>query len=871
MKKYRRILLFALIMGITISNPFPTFAANEECDDTYFENNYINGKITYERNGNQVTFSGVDGSMVYYTINGGEKNEVDSTGSFTVTIVGSTFEVELRLKEDDSKCAKDVTYASYIFSEESMTRNPQYDSICSSFREEHETLKEKLPYCFQEYVPEDSVFTNEEVQTWIDNLLTTPENKVQSNLTEDTGDGITGPKNIETVGDKNVLGFTCDYYTGEKTKRTYSHKALTSKSAGGIEGCYETCKEVVEVIMDPPVDVEAGMCFHYVAEIRSKVECEYVYTEPKPTYEPACYETPTCSSGGGSTHHMGGPTGEFDSCVNRCDGGKYSQKCINQCYDETYKKPSDDLLSYTPISKNSILATPTEGEACPNLEGTAEEVYQAKQDYPGGYYENGKWVSSGPCASDIGYYYFRSVAQTTQTLNMLRGKYTGYGDTRKYGATRGDGILYRTQINGNVSNCNDTCWWSNRGCKEGQPVTKKQADEKYQEALKKWEENKASCEGMGKTCSNEQGVYTITVDRETMEGNETTDSYESEQKQNSSEVGGAFPSMVEETDGICMGATCTREEQKNNPDCYDYRDVLSFPKNYINNKTGQTTPNPSSSTGYTPVGNQYCTKLTTPDTNVYWYNWKVYGGGDKTPMEAPVGEEKEKIEKNTKLNIHVNVEKFGYFGWYFDPECFYALIQNPITCDDEGCDPKEEEDKDKDSKNDLTPVTSDFVFKTIDLSDVFPDREARFNWNCNGTNLEEKDYLVQPVALTDKIEDLGDQIYTDENEVDYRIQLTPEVLKQIREYNKTEGEGTFTKNKTKSSKVTQEGLTIYKSPLLDQLGSDVIKNRGKIGCNNQYGSACDDIGVEKETDTVNSQACYNDYISQRPKGGDFNE
>ena len=93
----------------------------------------------------------------------------------------------------------------------------------------------------------------------------------------------------------------------------------------------QTCEENVTVTYGPPVASKAGLCFEYKVKVESKVNCETEFTAAQP--EPEDYEicTPDGSCNGGAYHSASGPNDEFDSCVSSCDGGKYTQKCIDKC------------------------------------------------------------------------------------------------------------------------------------------------------------------------------------------------------------------------------------------------------------------------------------------------------------------------------------------------------------------------------------------------------------------------------------------------------------------------------------------------------------------------------------------------------------
>ena len=104
--------------------------------------------------------------------------------------------------------------------------------------------------------------------------------------------------------------------------------------------CKIKCEEIVEVEYGPPVQAVAGMCFQYKVKVTSRINCEQEKGPDKPPTPIVCTPKPQCKHSWGIVAR-GGPSEEFDSCVEDCDGGKYTDKCTNKCYKEVYQSESD--------------------------------------------------------------------------------------------------------------------------------------------------------------------------------------------------------------------------------------------------------------------------------------------------------------------------------------------------------------------------------------------------------------------------------------------------------------------------------------------------------------------------------------------------
>lgn len=522
-----------------------------------------------------------------------------------------------------------------------------------------------------------------------------------------------------------------------------------------------------------------------------------------------------------------------------------------------------------------------------------------------------KLNTSGGCLSKISPYYFSSVAKTKLTIKELNGTYYYPGTSRIHKYTPSGqlinnvyvhaGSLMRHQIsydNGATfvtNDCGETCTIATQcsSIVSGFPGNKKhistetQAKMIYKTELKAYSKEKASCVSSGKSCyTSATSSYTIKVDETSKNtGNNLGNTYKSNQKvdqgksgSNKSTVAGDNPSMIINTNGNCITGECANNNQlycssldknssdyqaycedknsckisgipscKNGDKCFDYHTTLSFPKNYINVKTGQTKVEITKDKlpFYVAIGNAYCTNLSTKEVNVNWYDYKI----DDTNKVA-------KPEKINKYNITGTIRNYGLSKWNFNFSCFYA-IKNPDTgdcvgdncvnkdCVGDSCNPcvgdscnKTDNDGNKENGGN---IISKVKVRSVNLSDLFPNRNPRFNWSNEAKNLNNNNYKVDPSTLVKAIEATGDAVYDEGKEnkyLDYHIKLTKDTIAKIRNYNKS----TTYNNSDDGSPVNRVngegiwGVTVYRSKLLDNLGKTVVTKRGLIGCNNQTSS-----------------------------------
>ncbi len=624
---------------------------------------------------------------------------------------------------------------------------------------------------------------------------------------------------------------SCDYNPEIATNKK---QVVGTKTEKINSYCSRECKETVSVTYGPPVVTQAGMGVEYEVTVTSKLECQAVKTAsyPQISAPKVCVPRPVCNGGHWEDKNTeaAGPSAQFDACVLSCDGGNYSQECIASCYQQTYQE--DDMAS----------------TAVPSSFSTVVPVYK-QYDYrdgvtrtgdPLGYYtgsgNNLKWNSSqsGCGTSDVpygecaGYYYYSTPARTAWSNARLHQKVTNDVSRRhKYYFFDTNGILrsytYDYSVGADVY-CNANCQWV--GC-SGTPgkdyyLTEQQANEKYQQDL-------ANAEAIIRECSEEPtvkedtAVYTVSVEN-TPDNNLT---FSTSLASKDYKAG-----MEEDVDGT---------------------KIYRFPEARIDDVTGEVEYGKTDNkTEYKAGGNRFYTSLLSEDTNTPWYNLKT--GQIDLPEFNELTECKEGQDRTCSeidYNIDAKIKNYGYLDWDFDIACFYALENDEDDCvpGTEGCD----EDPENPGPNDddqQDPKYLQFIFRPISLNDVFPasyeaplGRAPRWNWSAGAINTTNRNYQIDPTALTEKIEKDNYEIYNDDQELDYEFYIDRQTINYIRSYNQERGD--YLNYDTTNCR-TKNGMTICQSALLDTLrtrtsfgGNAVLQRRGVTGCNNQRGESCD--------------------------------
>lgn len=197
-------------------------------------------------------------------------------------------------------------------------------------------------YHYQQELKDHAPKSVGEIKAIIDPKVTEIKNKYcngQENCeniktTEASLKNIKLPCNYEDVSDLQE-----EYlYTRKKSINTAK---LSNKTTPKV--CSTLCYEHLTVEYSPPVTVKAGICFQYKVTVKSETECGVDVEEDvldKVPKKDMCSPIPICENKDNST--QAGPNEDFDKCVQKCDGGEYSQSCINKCYKEVYKNKKNN-------------------------------------------------------------------------------------------------------------------------------------------------------------------------------------------------------------------------------------------------------------------------------------------------------------------------------------------------------------------------------------------------------------------------------------------------------------------------------------------------------------------------------------------------
>ena len=585
--------------------------------------------------------------------------------------------------------------------------------------------------------------------------------------------------------------------------------------------CKKNCQETITVSYGPPIATEAGMAIEYEVTVTSKLECQSKVTGALPEKPKVCVPTPDCNGGifGDSHNEKAGPNEEFDSCILACDGGTYSQGCINQCYQQVYKKSSGNtpILSYT---------------ATPNDKKFDYQEGNVRTKDPLGYYSpdsNGNitWTSSIPeCKTDnlaahgncAGFYYYKDASKKAWSDVTLKTQ-NGYFEMPTYTVYRSYFVDKNGFIRGYSNNveCTSTCKWL--GCSGTSGVdyylTNAEADAKYQTDLDTAMKAIESCKTEPEV-SVDTATYTITV--ENPKGKKTSFST---------------------TNGNYKNSMLEKDEEDQTKGTYN------FPMAYIDQLNGEVKYALTANTErYQYGGNRFYTSLLSNDTNANWYDVKVNGVSlDTFNSETGCSNQQNQECSGIDYNILAEIRDYGFLEWDIDISCFYALKEDGTPPDDPD-DPEPDPTPDPEPDPNPDPKYMDYIFRPISLNKVFPTsdqyplgRNPRWNWSCGATNTRNSSYPINPVSLTSKIEEKNDSIYTDDQELDYEIRLDRQTMSKIRDYNADQD--SYLDYDMSCRKIN--GMTVCESNFLNNAAifGDNIKHRGKIGCNNQYGEDCD--------------------------------
>lgn len=646
--------------------------------------------------------------------------------------------------------------------------------------------------------------------------------------------------NINSYYAKTTKSITTQY------KYTYSD-APGNTADGEINTCKKTCEEVVDVEYGPPQTAIAGFCIEYQVKVTSHVKCTTQLDIHAPNPGTMCVPTPECVHNWGNVS-QGGPSDEFDACIQKCDGGKYSDTCSTKCYNEVYKS----------TSKTKKLSLDTKNTEVEFMASRIEDIptggyYQREKNSEGGY--SIKWVSTGD----------KKTTKTKPTYGY--GTYAQWYIINEYDRTIkdhgkyfADGSGFKRRHVGDSGACNGNC--THKDCPDNTYLKQEDYSKDYERNIELYNKIVNECVAQA-TCTEATATFTIEADIRT-NGKKQTIKFpmkKSTDTLHSTDKGGErTENQIAEGSSLLSYAGCY--DKTDNKDWYQAE--WSFPGTWANNKTGEISyVDKGKDATWHQTKNKFCLPLTIDNTNQTW--WYYYMNKKSASQSASnkgsyisqeykkahpevVNQNNAPAKSSIDWNIRAKTMTFGYFHWTFNINCFYATYAED-NCSGTTC-----------TKN--TP--DNFTTRTIAKNDMFPSTSADdttgvtdstqtgrtqgFNWTSSATIDESKSssYAVNPEVLIAKIQKLGDKIYDEsyENEyLEYEFRLSSEDLKEIRKDNKStnNGNGNYTNYKSSAfSYDSKKKIYIYTSPLIrGKSYTAKSPDENLLGCNNISNNKCE--------------------------------
>ena len=689
------------------------------------------------------------------------------------------------------------------------------------------------------------------------------ETLVPRNPDELTGDGDDALKNN---GLKDYFVNKKYYFAQLKITETYGKYSYYyvpgTETKGKDITCTRVCSEAVVVEYGPPVAKKAGMCFEYKMRITSRVDC-HVDKTPTPPDSKCKYCTPAPYCHGGK-YKQGGPNDEYDSCVQECDNGKYTKKCSDKCYKEVYgttakksntnslsEKISDAVSDNLTASKTATYGSLSHCKKQPENENGCYFISNGISWSPG--YNNnapGRWYRHNKWAATV--------------------ENPGPYDVREKG-------FYRHYYSETGDYCNGDCKWLD--CRDDKTTylnpsyTKSDYDRNY----KKWEAAIDACNTQA-TCVTETSTYTISANyNETWEVFPRKSKDKDQLSKTKTTEGNKFTSLLPNYSYRKDGHNGIRgcyyyDHESGKAKERMYRSTWHFPGTWMNAKTGEISYDENTGSGWGEYKDKFCIPFNTEPVNSDWwiqfYNNRLKDASlnmsykkDNIGTKCLTGN-KSGINFNSsskpgnsaiKWNIKGEARNFGYFGWNFDIECFYATPPYPIT----NSGKKSTTPNDKNAE----ACTDDLKVRSFEKTNMFPEanggstksvtlsaktgstaqvgRQPGFNWSEYAVQDKNTNYKSDPVALIKKIQEptYSKNLYTDSN-LDYQFKLGRDELARLRADVKGNQEN-ISNYKDSAFYMDENGVLRYESALITQYAS-VRPNHSALKCNNlRNSSSCE--------------------------------
>ena len=660
---------------------------------------------------------------------------------------------------------------------------------------------------------------------------------------------------------KYNINANSDYFYGVNQEMRYvqyewKHTKGSGKKDDVVEDkklvCVKTCEEAVEVKYGPPVASKAGLCFEYEIKVTSRVKCESeAHPENKPVEPKICNPVPICNKIPGYTHQAGANE-DFDSCIKSCDGGKYTEKCSNKCYEKVYG--SDDEANKMALNKETA-----------QVEKLAQKVVKTFS-YKGHFEWSGNSIV-WPFNTYSRWYKAKQPQRTWcdhGTKNCKTSECSGKCNAKKtYYPV--DGFKKR-YFGSSKGFCKDPCHFV--GCSKNQYLNQEEIDADLNKNIKKYEDELAKCESEA-TCRTSTATVKISVGYNNDEHSDILKPVNISFP--FSKVGDDSSQDISTGNSVCNNSDLANGKNVflNNSNghgirgCYlncgyknentdaslstKYNLWWHIPGSWINAKYGDVSyKNPGE--GWAEKVSSFCIPLDAKNVNTDWWNYyyehyvETHKDDNLSINEIKDNDgDKCKVTKgdSSKVdswNINGSVVNFGYFGWDIAVKCFYALNTNYTK---EECEPPETPGGD--------PNATPYTIRSVDLNNPFPDTKGAtldsktatdygrdvvgFNWSEYANNVKNPSYVSTPKEYGLAMQKAGYSIYNDKS-AEYQFVLTRNDIGALK--------GMTDKNYTKfnGKMITSHGIETYMSDLFrDEAGSPKITAKklpstSLLGCNN---------------------------------------
>lgn len=503
------------------------------------------------------------------------------------------------------------------------------------------------------------------------------------------------------------------------------------------------CIEDMEIEYDSPKASYSSGGFKYTVKLSSKKSCSVIpiRTPQRPTI---CLPSITFTD---TNTANGGPSEDFDACVNKCDGGLYSDKCSESCFEKVYKqnkKAKNITFNSNDSNKFSDVVRLLDDGYITNSNKKGwcyvEDVCDPPDNRQNRKCETGTWnwivcpSAKTMAAGESG------TLELTPTSVPQRIPANVNGDV--YGCVYG----FQSEI------CRGTAVCDNN-CSPNSVETKWQQDEEYETQVNLQKEAKGILNSKYK-CKEKNGGWVCEDKITTKEATENATI--------TRVVNNVNKDIVFE--GNSQPSVSYTENNK-----YSF---INFPKAFISLENGSVLY--KNQTSINMLGYRYGGYLfyTDPDTTsensndirYYPYNASSYGITNNIIKDSGLNNNSKYGPNNTLINWNIvtNIKNFGSDKqWNIDVNCFYGADvslcgkDDPDCCEAGGkCEPVE--------CKDCVSGNLPYRYRTVNLDDLFPDdREAGYNWTNNVANKKASvnGYIIDPESLISDIESKGNSIY----------------------------------------------------------------------------------------------------------------